>query len=142
MRLNRILLCINPNINFSSHSSTKEFNRTTKLLSAGLHCSQEPITIINNRHCIKCKYFDLYTNNCGKFKQQSMIMGDINDVSAEICRKDETKCGQSAVYYNEIGKEEEEKRYKEIRYGEILKFSQLIIVSCTIQTVILFIIFK
>ena len=117
MRFNRLLRCINPNI-------------------------IEPIIIKNNRHCIKCKYFLLSDSKCQKFKQQDFIMGDMKDVSAEICRKDETKCGFNAVYYNEIGKEEEEKRYKEIQYGNILNFAQLVIVSCTIQTLILITIFR
>ena len=116
MRFNRILRCINP--------------------------ITEPFVLHHNRLCIKCKHFVLSNNKCQKFKQQDFIMGDMKDVSAEICRKDETKCGFNAVYYKEIGKEEEEKRYKEIQYGNILNFAQLVIVSCTIQTLIIIVIFR
>ena len=116
MKLNRILRCINPIV--------------------------EPITIKHNRHCIKCKHFVLSNSKCQKFKQQDFIMGDMNDISAEICRKDENKCGFHAAYYNEIGKEEEEKRYKEMRFATIMNFSQLVIVSCTIQTLIIITIFR
>ena len=84
MRFNRILRCINPII--------------------------EPIVIKNNRHCINCKHFDLSDDKCKKFKQQDFIMGNINYISAEICRKDKNKCGFNAVFYNEINEEEGEKR--------------------------------
>ena len=113
MRFNRILRCVNPII--------------------------ESIVIKNNRHCIKCKYFDLSVNNCLKFKQQDYIMGDITDVSAEICRKDENKCGLNAVFYNEISAKEEEQRKNQLQIKDILNFTSFIVISCSIQGIFIII---
>ena len=89
MRFNRILRCINPTI--------------------------QPILIKHNKNCIKCKHFLLSNDICQKFKQQQYITGEINDVSAEMCRKDETKCGFQASFYNEINEEEQKNREQELQ---------------------------
>jgi hypothetical protein len=72
MRVNRILRCTNPII--------------------------EPIV---TRHCSRCKYFNLDTERCRKFQHTNVITGNLEYVPAEICRKDEKKCGLSAIYYDE-----------------------------------------
>ena len=116
MRFNRILRCINPTI--------------------------QPILIKHNKNCIKCKHFLLSNDICQKFKQQQYITGEINDVSAEMCRKDETKFGFQAIFYNEINEEEQKNREQElqkeiqnIKFQSFINFITYTILGCTMNTI-------
>lgn len=91
-----------------------------------LRCIREPVVFKHNRNCLKCIHFEFQTGNCVKIKQQDFITGELKNISAEMCRKDETKCGFQAVYYNELTEKEEEMREREIKYynrlGNIVLF--------------------
>ena len=58
------------------------------------------------RICYYCKHLDFSNNKCKKFGKYTFINGEYDYLSAEICRYDEKKCGESAIFYEEISKNE------------------------------------
>ena len=51
----------------------------------------------------KCKKFGEYVSTNGKY---DFVNGKYEHLFADVCRRDETKCGESAIFYEEMTKYE------------------------------------
>jgi hypothetical protein len=83
------------------------------LFSFVLSCSFliERVKIIKNGNIPSCKnciyfrpewYSDEFSGSfakCEKFGEKNIISGEINYEYADLCRKDESKCGHEATYF-------------------------------------------
>lgn len=49
--------------------------------------------------CNECVYFKQKTSTCSKFGTRNVVSGEITEVSAKICRTNETQCGIDAKYF-------------------------------------------
>ena len=58
------------------------------------------------RHCSRCKNSDLNTEKCKKFSEYDFIYDKYQQISINKCRRDEKKCGESAVFYEEMTEKE------------------------------------
>lgn len=74
------------------------------LLTAG----QPIIKNINIPVCRNCKYYKFgfldssgYLSQCGKFGEKDINTGQISFDYANVCRRDEEKCGKQGKYFEE-----------------------------------------
>ena len=105
----------------SSQELSKLNHIIRRLNSSNKSCvPSEENTIIFNKNfrlCKHCKYIDYNGEKCKKFGEHvitngkyNVVMGKYEHLPADVCRRDETKCGESAVFYEEMTKKESESK--------------------------------
>ena len=91
-----------------NHNYTKTMNKLNHIIRRHKSCVPENTNIFNKkiRQCSQCKYSDYNDEKCKKFGEYEFIYGKYQHLSAVNCRRDEKKCGESAVFYEEITQKE------------------------------------
>ena len=107
-KLNRIL------------KSSQELSKLNHIIRRNNSCFPKENAIIFNksfRLCKYCKHLDYNDEKCKKFGEHvitngkyNVVLGKYEHLTADECRRDETKCGESAVFYEEMTDKETESK--------------------------------
>ena len=89
-------------------------NKINHIIRRHNSCFPKENAIIFNksfRLCKYCKHLDYNNEKCKKFGEHvitngkyNVVLGKYEHLPADVCRRDETKCGESAVFYEEMTK--------------------------------------
>lgn len=104
------------------YQAVSNFNHTIRRLNSNEKSCVPEIenTIIFDkkfRICKHCKHIDYNGEKCKKFGEYiitngkyDVVMGKYKHLPADFCRHDENKCGESAVFYEEMTHKESESK--------------------------------
>lgn len=65
--------------------------------------NNEPIIINKDiRPCFTCHNYESISEKCGKFAEKNIVTNTKKNISAEMCRYDENKCGKEGSLHNQM----------------------------------------